>query len=93
MSRIEEFINSCPSQTDLKDNNLFRKIEDFAQNLHEDELDQLDLMLAESPLTSYSAVLTVKLAKSKIAINRLNKDIHLTFLFAIYKEIENELFL
>ena len=88
MSRIEEFINSCPYHIDLKDSEIFRKIEYHAKNLHEDELDQLDLMLAESPLSSYSAVLTVKLAKSKMAINRLNKGIHLTFLFAIYKETE-----
>ncbi|MEN8187912.1 MAG: hypothetical protein ABFR05_12350, partial [Bacteroidota bacterium] len=84
MSRIEKFINKCPSQTNLTDCELFRKIENFAENLHEDELDQLDLLLAESPLSTYSAVLVVKLAKSKFALNRLNKNVHITFLFAIY---------
>ena len=88
MSRIEELISRCPSQTDLKDSELFRKIEYLAKNLPENELDQLDLMLAESPIASYSAVLAVKLAKSKIALKRLNNDIHVTFLFAIYKETE-----
>lgn len=88
MSRIKKFIAECPSQTNLTDNTLFRKIEDYSQNLREDELDELDLLLAESPLATYSAVLTVKLAKSKFAINRLNKNVHITFLFAIYKEID-----
>jgi len=88
MNRIEKYISKCPSQTNLTDSELFRKIENYAKKLHEDELDQLDLQLAESPLSTYSAVLVVKLAKSKFALNRLNKKIHITFLFAIYKETD-----
>lgn len=88
MSRIEEFISLFPSQTNLKDHALFRKIEFEAQNLNQTELENLDLMLAESPSTTFSAVLAVKLAKSKAVINRLDKAIHITFLFAIYKETD-----
>lgn len=88
MSRIENFINQCPSHTDLTDSNLFRQIETCAQNLQEEELDQLDQLLAASRLTTYNAVLAVKLAKSKIAMNELNKKVHITFLFAVYKETE-----
>ena len=88
MSSIENFINECPSHTNLTDSKLFRKIEACAENLHANELDQLVLQLSESKLTTYNAVLAVKLAKSKIAISQLNKNIHITFLFAIYKETE-----
>jgi len=88
MIRIDKFISKCPSQTNLTDSNLFRKIEKYAEKLHEDELDEIDLLLAESPLSTYSAVLVVKLAKSKLALNRINKDVHVTFLFAIYKETD-----
>ena len=88
MSKIKNFIEQCPSHTNLTDSDLFRKIEASANNLQEDELDKLDQQLAASHLTTYNAVLAVKLAKSKIAISRLQKDIHITFLFAIYKEIE-----
>ena len=83
MSSIENFINECPSHTNLTDSKLFRKIEACAENLHANELDQLDLQLSESKLTTYNAVLAVKLAKSKIAISQLNKNIHITFLFGL----------
>jgi glycosyltransferase involved in cell wall biosynthesis len=88
MSNIENFINKCPSHTNLTDSNLFRKIEACAENLQSNELDQLDQQLSASNLTTYNAVLAVKLAKSKNAINRLHKNVHITFLFAIYKETE-----
>ena len=88
MSNVENFIDQCPSHTNLTDSNLFRKIEACAQHLQEDELDQLDMQLAASRLTTYNAVLAVKLAKSKIAIRQIHKNIHLTFLFAVYKETE-----
>jgi hypothetical protein len=88
MSIIEEFINNCPLQTNLRDNELFRKIENYADRLHEDKLDQLDQLLAESQLSTYSAVLAIKLAKSKFFLKQLNKDVHVTFLFAIYKETD-----
>lgn len=88
MISIEEFINSFPTQIDLKDSETFRNIESQAQKLQENELHPLDLQLAESPLSTYSAVLAVKLAKSRLALRRIKKNIHITFLFAIYKEIE-----
>ena len=88
MSIIEEFINNCPLQTNLRDKELFRKIENYANRLHEDKLDQLDQLLAESLLSTYSAVLAIKLAKSKFSLDQLNKDVHVTFLFAIYKETD-----
>lgn len=88
MNNIETFITSIPSQTDLTDGKIFRKLEDHALNLREKEADDLDRKLAESPLTTYNSVLTVKLAKSKSAINKLSKNVHLTLVFAIYKEIE-----
>ncbi len=88
MSEIEEFVNKCPVQTDLTDNDLFRIIEELSQNLKEEELDTLDLGLADSPLATYNAVLVVKLAKSKFALGRVKKEVHITFLFAIYKETE-----
>ena len=88
MISIEEFINSFPVQTDLKDSETFRKIESQAQKLQENELHPLDLQLAESPLSTYSAVLAVKLAKSRFGLRRIKKNIHITFLFAIDKEIE-----
>lgn len=88
MTTTEEFINQFPSQTDLKDSETFRNIEYHAQNLKENEVEELDRRLSQSPLATYSAVLAVKLAKSKFALKRLNKDIHITFLFAIYKEID-----
>jgi len=88
MSNVKNFIEQCPSHTNLTDSDLFRKIEESANNLQKDELGILDQQLAGSHLRTYNAVLAVKLAKSKIAISRLQKDIHITFLFAIYKEIE-----
>jgi glycosyltransferase involved in cell wall biosynthesis len=88
MSIIEEFINNCPLQTNLRDNELFRQIENYANSLHPDKLDQLDQLLAESLLSTYSAVLAIKLAKSKFFLKQLNKDVHVTFLFAIYKETD-----
>lgn len=88
MSRIETFINNIPSEADLTDGKIFRKLETHAQNLKEDELDQLDGLLAESPLTNYNSVLTIKLAKSKFALARVTKNVHLTVVFAIYKETE-----
>ncbi|MBT8222027.1 MAG: hypothetical protein KJN96_02535 [Eudoraea sp.] len=88
MINIEEYINRFPAQTDLKDSETFRNIELQAQKLQENELHPLDLQLAESPLASYSAVLAVKLAKSRFALRQIKKNIHITFLFAIYKEIE-----
>jgi len=88
MNSIEELINKYPSEANLKDGKLFRQIENHAQDLQEDELDDLDLLLAKSPLSTYSAVLVVKLAKSKLALKRLKKDVHITFLFAVYKETE-----
>lgn len=88
MRRIESFISRIPSQTDLTDGEIFRQLENQAHNLQEDELDQLDSELAESPLATYNAVLTVKLAKSKYALKKFKKKVHLTVVFAIYKEIE-----
>ena len=88
MSNVKNFIDQCPSHTNLTDSNLFRKIEACAQHLQEDELEQLDLQLAASQLTTYNAVLAVKLAKSKIALSQIYKKIHITFLFAVYKETE-----
>ncbi|MBT8270563.1 MAG: hypothetical protein KJO25_00825 [Bacteroidia bacterium] len=88
MSEIEEFVKKCPVQTDLTDSDHFRTIEALSQNYKEEELDKLDLQLADSPLATYNAVLVIKLAKSKIALDRVNKNVHITFLFAIYKEIE-----
>ena len=88
MSRIETFINRIPSQTDLTDGKIFRQLEDEVRNLQEDELDQLDSEIAESPLATYNSVLAVKLAKSKYALKRLKKTVHLTVVFAIYKETE-----
>ncbi len=88
MNRIEHFINKIPSQTNLTDGKLFRKLESYAQDLKEEELDQLDLLLAESPQSNFNSVLVVKLAKSKSAVKQLTKHTHLTVVFAIYKETE-----
>jgi len=88
MSRIEAFISSIPTQTDLTDGKIFRQLEEQAQQLPENELETLDSDLADSPLASYNAVLTVKLAKSNYALGRLKSPVHLTVVFAIYKETE-----
>ncbi len=93
MNSIETFINDIPTFTDLTDGTIFRKLEDQALNLNEDEAYRLDTLLAESSLATYNLVLTVKLAKSKLAISKLTKKIHLTVVFAIYKEIERMSFL
>lgn len=88
MSSLETFIKRIPAKNDLADGKIFRQLEDQALDLREDELDQLDLELAESPLASYNSVLTVKLAKSKYALNSIKKQVHLTVVFAVYKETE-----
>ncbi|NNK86831.1 MAG: glycosyltransferase, partial [Flavobacteriaceae bacterium] len=88
MSRIKTFINTLPAQTNLSDGTIFRQLEERAQQLKEDELDQLDWGLSKSPQANYNAVLTVKLAKSKFALRRLKKEVHLTVVFAVYKETE-----
>ncbi len=88
MSSVEIFSNTIPSQTKLSDGKIFRQLEDRVQNLREDELEQLDSELAESALATYNSVLTVKLAKSKYALKRVKKEVHLTVVFAVYKETE-----
>ena len=88
MRSIEQFISECPSHTDLRDNTLFKKIETCAEGLREEELNALDLQLFNSSKATYSSVLAIKLAKSKLALSHLNQDIHITILFAVYKETE-----
>jgi len=88
MKNLEPFLNNIPSRTDLTDAKIFRLLEDQALSLKEDEADRLDTMMAQSSLATYNSVLTVKLAKSKLAISKLTKNVQLTVVFAIYKEIE-----
>ncbi len=88
MSEVERFISNCPTQVTLTDSGYFRKIENYSQALDQEEVKRLDLLLADSSLANYSAVLTVKLAKSKLALRHITKNVHLTFLFAVYKETE-----
>lgn len=88
MSEVERFITNCPTEITLTDSGFFRKIENYSQALDEEEVKRLDLLLADSSLANYSAVLTVKLAKSKLALSHITDNVHLTFLFAVYKETE-----
>jgi glycosyltransferase involved in cell wall biosynthesis len=86
MYDIDEFIRNCPATVELTNSGYFREIEDYTQDLDEEEVGQLDLLLVESPLADYSNVLAIKLAKSRFALSRIKDNIHLTFLFAVYKE-------
>ncbi|MEN8798203.1 MAG: hypothetical protein ABF293_03070 [Flavobacteriaceae bacterium] len=88
MYDIDEFIRNCPAAVELTNSDYFREIENYAQFLDEEEVGRLDYLLAESPLVDYNTVLAIKLAKSRFALSRIKDNIHLTFLFAVYKETE-----